>query len=172
VGSFIYHFSFLILHYSFFMKLSRLRGRKHCAKVLKDGKVWKGRTLVVRWLPGAPRHPLINPDTPAVYVGVLASARLNKSAVKRNRMRRRIREALRKEMLERTTFPTIQLLLSPRSSSLTCGFADIQADVRSLQRFSYCSTSSRSSRCGSSFRSISGKRTVAQESFSKCRVQR
>lgn len=123
---------FFILHSSFFMKLSRLRGRKHCAKVLKDGKVWKGRTLVVRWLPGAPRHPLINPATHAVYVGVLASAKLNKSAVKRNRMRRRCREALRKEMRERTTFPTIQLLLAPRSSSLTCDFADIQIDIRAF----------------------------------------
>lgn len=114
------------------MKLNRLRGRKTSQRVMKDGKVWKGNTMVIRWLPGHPKRPDSNLSKPGIYVGTFASQKLNKSAVKRNRMRRRIREALRKHVRELEEVPTIQLLLSPRSRSLSCDFADIQEDVRSF----------------------------------------
>jgi len=114
------------------MKLLRLRGRKICDRVLKRGNVWKGKTMVIRWLPGNPRHPAADPSQSALYVGTLVSCKLDKSAVKRNRMRRRCREALRRELRECSGIPTIQLLLSPRSSSLSCDFADIQSDVRTF----------------------------------------
>ena len=108
------------------------RGRKICSRVLMQGRVWKGKHMMIRWLSGAPRHPAADPKKVAVYVGVLASAKLDKSAVRRNRMRRRCREALRIELKERSVLPTLQLLLSPRSSSLTCDFTDILTDVRSF----------------------------------------
>lgn len=111
------------------MNLSRLRGRKITAYVQRKGRVWKGKTLVIRWLPGHPPHPAANPSRAAVYVGTLASAKLDKSAVNRNRMRRRCREALRIAMRERPSFPSVQLLLSPRSASLKAPYADIQADI-------------------------------------------
>jgi ribonuclease P protein component len=85
--------------------------------------------MTIRWLPGPPRHPNVDPMKPAIYVGTFASVKLHKSAVKRNRMRRRCREALRTALLDKKSFPTVQLLMSPRSSSLTCDFADIQSDV-------------------------------------------
>jgi len=120
--------SFLILN-SYFVKLSRLRGRKICAHLLRKGTVWKGKTMVIRYLKGAPRHPAADPAVAAVYVGTIASTKLDKSAVKRNRMRRRCREALRTALLEKDTFPTIQLLVGPKSGSLTAPFTDIKSDI-------------------------------------------
>lgn len=114
------------------MQLSRLRGRKVCDAVIRKGKVWKGKNLVVRWLAGAPRHPHADPSVPAMYVGLFASAKLDKSAVKRNRMRRRCREALRTEMLSRTIPSPVQLLLCPRAASLDAPFDDIVKDIQSF----------------------------------------
>jgi ribonuclease P protein component len=114
------------------MKINRLPGRKNAAKVLAKGRLWRGNTLTVRWMPGAPKHPLINPEKVAVYVGTFASTKLDKSAVRRNRMRRRCREALRTELKNQSKLPTIQLLLSPRSRSLECDFAEIVSDVRAF----------------------------------------
>ncbi|MDO8649589.1 MAG: ribonuclease P protein component [Candidatus Peregrinibacteria bacterium] len=113
------------------MKLQRLRGRKICDRVIRTGRLWKGKVLMVRWLPGAPRHPSAT-AAPAVYAGALASAKLDKSAVKRNRMRRRCREALRTVLQGFQTLPSVQLLIVPRSSSLQCNFSDIRADIQSF----------------------------------------
>src|SRR5262245_45962504 len=77
------------------MRLLPLPGRKNCDRVRVKGRLWKGRHLYVRWLPGLPYHLARQPDGPAVFVGTLASTKLDKSAVGRNRMRRRCREALR-----------------------------------------------------------------------------
>jgi ribonuclease P protein component len=112
------------------MELSRLRGRKVCDRVMRNGNVWKGKTFVVRWLPGPPRTSL--PGGSGLFVGTFASGKLHKSAVKRNRMRRRCREALRTTVRERQNLPTVQLLLSPRSPSLTCDFHDIVQDVHAF----------------------------------------
>jgi ribonuclease P protein component len=112
------------------MKLSRLRGRKVCDRVMRNGKVWKGKTMMIRWLPGAPRT--LPPGTQGFFIGTFASTKLHKSAVKRNRMRRRCREALRTIVSESDKLPTVQLLLSPRSPSLTCDFHDISSDVHAF----------------------------------------
>ncbi|MFA7681703.1 MAG: ribonuclease P protein component [Candidatus Peribacteraceae bacterium] len=123
------------------MKLFRLRGRKICERVLKKGTVWRGKTMMIRWLPGAPRHPAANPKVSGIYMGTLVSKKLAKSAVLRNRMRRRCREALRIALKDSQEFSAIQLLLSPRSTSLTCDFAEIQNDIRSfLSSVSSCRT--------------------------------
>ena len=120
------------------MKLSRLRGRKICDYVLRKGQAWKGKTMTIRFLMGPPPHPSVDPSARAIYVGTLASTRLDKSAVKRNRMRRRCREALRTVLREYQNLPTTQLLLVPHSSSLSAPFADIQNDIRSfLSRVSH-----------------------------------
>lgn len=115
------------------MELQRLQGRKICERVLRQGRAWKGRTLIVRWLPGAPRRLDSDLRTRAIYAGTVASAKLDKSAVRRNRMRRRCREALRTTLRTwKGELPSLQLLLCPRSSSLRCVFTDIQYDVRSF----------------------------------------
>jgi RNase P protein component len=114
------------------MHLHRLHGRKTAAFLLRKGNVWKGKTMIVRWLPGAPRIKGRPPLPPGLYVGTFASAKLHKSAVKRNRMRRRIREAWRIHVKDIDDLPTAQLLISPRIASLDAPFPDIRADVRSF----------------------------------------
>ncbi len=117
------------------MKLSRLRGRKVCAFLLRKGLVWKGRTMHIRYLRSAPRYPGVDPARPAVYVGTIASAKLDKSAVRRNRMRRRCREALRVALKDEDALPVVQLLIAPRSSSLGAPYDDIRRDVRAFLSF-------------------------------------
>ena len=114
------------------MKLLRLPGRKLCEYVLRRGRVWKGRHMTVRWLPGAPKHPLIAPHHTGIYVGLVASTRLDASAVKRNRMRRRCREALRTQLQKEELSVCVQLLILPRSSSLVCAFPELENDVRAF----------------------------------------
>lgn len=114
------------------MRIQRLSGRKTCDRVLRKGKAWKGQTMTVRWLPGHPKRPDVDPLKPGIFAGTYASAKLEKSAVKRNRMRRRCREALRLFLKEQEKLPTLQLLIAPRSSSLSCTFAEIQADVNAF----------------------------------------
>lgn len=111
------------------MKLSRLRGRKNNAYLRRKGNVWKGKTMTIKWLKNAPKSPNIDPEKPAVYVGAATSLKLDKSAIRRNRMRRRCREALRRTIKEHEKLPTMQLLISPKSASLDCDFDDIVRDV-------------------------------------------
>lgn len=160
------------------MELHRLSGRKRCDRVRTRGTLWKGKHFFVRWIPGAPAK-----DDPAgIYVGLVASTKLHKSAVKRNRMRRRCREALRITLndvskqearegaglglrqaqtalsLSKGAGPapgapplrermvhgrktegcpsvSVQLLLFPKSSSLSADFREILADVSHFLAF-------------------------------------
>lgn len=114
------------------MKLMRLRGRKICDHLMRKGSVWKGKHLSVRFLPSAPKHPAVNPSLSALYIGTVASTKLDKSAVKRNRMRRRCREAFRITLKETEKSGVAQLLILPRSSSLTCAFPELVSDVRAF----------------------------------------
>lgn len=111
------------------MKLSRLRGRKVNDYLRRKGNIWKGKTMTIKWLPSAPKNPNVDPATMAIYVGAAASTKLEKSAVKRNRMRRRCREALRRTVKGYEKLPTMQLLISPKTASLDCDFDDIISDV-------------------------------------------
>ncbi|MSR86605.1 hypothetical protein EXS70_00300 [Candidatus Peribacteria bacterium] len=115
------------------MQLQRLRGRKVCDRLIRHGNAWKGRHMHVRWLVGAPRHPAAKDRAAAIYVGTLASTKLDKSAVKRNRMRRRCREALRLSLKELPEISqSLQLLIAPRSSSLSAPFPALQQDIQSF----------------------------------------
>ncbi|HVW66422.1 MAG TPA: ribonuclease P protein component [Candidatus Peribacteraceae bacterium] len=124
------------------MKLSHLRGRKINDYLMRKGTVWKGKTMMIRWLRGAPRlrqgsggqarRLNVDPAKRALYVGTVASTKLHKSAVKRNRMRRRCREALRTLVQNRTDIPTTQLLISPRIASLDSPFELIEADIQTF----------------------------------------
>jgi len=68
------------------------------------------------------------------YIGTVTSTKLHKSAVVRNRMRRRCREALRLESAIATKQVSAQLLLLPRSSSLSAHFSELEHDARTLLR--------------------------------------
>jgi len=114
------------------MKPSRLSGRKVNDYLRRKGKSWKGKTMSIKWLHGAPKNPNVDPLILAIYIGTAASLKLDKSAVKRNRMRRRCREAFRRTLKSHEKLPTIQLLLQPRAASLNCDFEDIITDVESF----------------------------------------
>jgi ribonuclease P protein component len=114
------------------MKLLRFHSRKSCDVVLKKGRVWKGSTMMIHWLPGAPKHPNVDPTRAALYVGTFASLSLDKSAVKRNRMRRRVREALRLGAQNQEKLGAAQLLIRPRAASLTAPFESLQKDIQTF----------------------------------------
>lgn len=112
------------------MKPLRLRGRKTADLVRRKGRVWKSPSMTVRWIEGVPRNEAGRDS--GIFVGTYATAKLDPSAVRRNRMRRRCREALRVALLEHDRLPPIQLLITPRSSSLLCDHADIMRDIRAF----------------------------------------
>ena len=110
------------------MELKRLTGRKTSEFLMRKGRRWRGKTINVHWLPGSPRKgEALLP--PGVYIGTFASTKLDKSAVKRNRMRRRVREAFRLTVGEAENLPSVQLLVSPASASLKAPFEEIREDV-------------------------------------------
>jgi len=113
------------------MRLSRLSGRKVCERVKTKGMLWKGKHMQARMIRGLPGN-LPETAPPAIFVGVVTSARLHKSAVIRNRMRRRCREALRLACKESPKETTVQLILLPRSSSLTAPFGELLQDAHRL----------------------------------------
>ena len=127
------------------MQLRRLSGRKICERVKNKGFLWKGKHLFARSIIGLPRGYEILP-TSGIYIGTVISAKQEPSAVKRNRMRRRCREALRirlREIAEREAGNTtegisaqisaqilhVKLMLLPRSSSLSASFGELIADI-------------------------------------------
>ncbi len=98
---------------------------------MRKGNVWKGKMLTVRWLPGVPRKAGLKPQR-GLYFGTYASTKLHKSAVKRNRMRRRCREAFRLAVQKNDGLAAAQLLVSPRIASLDSPFELITADVHTF----------------------------------------
>ena len=138
--------------------LRRLSGRKVVDRVRRRGSTWEGKDMKMIYVTsrGASTAPrlrhaersaeqelstesrhvagLAQHDVPQLLVGTLASTHLDKSAVKRNRMRRRCREALRIVLLAYRLPLTahVQLLISPRSSSLTCPFPELLEDIRAF----------------------------------------
>lgn len=126
------------------MELLRLSGRKVCERVKTKGLLWKGKHMQARIIPGFPRHFPKDAQS-GLYIGTVTSAKLDKSAVKRNRMRRRCKEALRlalKDLGEKaSSFPlpasrsSYQLLIFPRSSSLIAPFTELSSDADRLLHF-------------------------------------
>ena len=115
------------------MILRRLQGRKVNAVLQRKGNTWKSPHMVVRWLAGTPPSTgRPRPLAPGVYLGTFASASVDPSAVKRNRMRRRCREALRLAIEKLPERPSVQLLVSPRAASLDAPFDALVRDAEAL----------------------------------------
>lgn len=86
--------------------------------------------MVIRWIPGTPpSHGRPHKLPEGIYLGTFASAALDASAVRRNRMRRRCREALRLVIAELPQRPSVQLLVSPRTASLDAPFETLRAEA-------------------------------------------
>jgi ribonuclease P protein component len=111
------------------MHLQHLSGRKACDRVQRHGIPWRGTYFTARYLLDHPRNLAAAPSVPTLYLGTFASAALHKSAVRRNRMRRRCREALGAAIKAQPDICTAQLLVSPRSASLDAPFPLIQSEA-------------------------------------------
>ena len=108
------------------MEIQALRGRKHVEYIRRKGKTWRGKHMKVIYLPQ---------EDPVCKVGTAVSSKISKSAVKRNRMRRRCREALRvSAKADKRNLP-FRLILMPRRSSLECDFEELKSDVEHLLDF-------------------------------------
>jgi ribonuclease P protein component len=111
------------------MKISGLHGRKVVDRVRRHGNRWKGRHMSMTYVANRNEELL---------VGTSASKKLHKSAVKRNKMRRRCREALRVTVKEQQVNEltskqvNVSLLITPRSSSLTCDFIELRDDAEAF----------------------------------------
>ncbi len=114
------------------MQMLHLRGRKRCEVLRTKGIAWKGQHMVVRWMKGRLPSEKVRPEG-SIYVGSFAGAKLDKSAVNRNRMRRRCKEAFRLALakVDRVMPPTC-LLIAPRSSSLDCAFDALEREATSF----------------------------------------
>lgn len=115
------------------MQLHRLHGRKTNAVLQRKGTAWKGQGMVIKWMRGTPSPKgRARPLAEGVYLGTFASASLDASAVKRNRMRRRCREALRLTVEKLPDRPSVQLLVSPRAASLDAPFDTLLRDAEAF----------------------------------------
>jgi ribonuclease P protein component len=110
------------------MKPLSLRGRKLCDRIRSKGNVFKGKNMTIKWIEGLPKN--IKNPTSGVRIGTYASTSLHKSAVQRNRMRRRCREAFRTMLTNIKEGPDMCILIHPRPQSGTCDFGDLQKDVK------------------------------------------
>lgn len=88
--------------------------------------------MFITYLPGAPRTQY---GKKGIFLGVVASTKLHKSAVKRNRMRRRCREAFRLTIRDEKTLPTYQMIINPKKSSMECKFGELEEDARRFVEF-------------------------------------
>ncbi|WP_084521338.1 ribonuclease P protein component [Thermus islandicus] len=85
---------------------------------LRQGRAGRGRYVSVKWLPA-----------PEVRVGIVVSRRVGKAVV-RNRVRRRL-----KEILRRLHLPGAHLLLVASPEAREAGFAELFQDVvRALKK--------------------------------------
>jgi ribonuclease P protein component len=101
------------------MHAARLRRGDDIARVRAEGITRNDKLFSLRAL---------NSDGPSVRVAVSASRAVG-GAVKRNRARRRIREAVRSVLRERTTAAGIDLVLLARPAALTAPAADLHAAI-------------------------------------------
>ena len=86
--------------------------------------------MIVRWMPGVPTSlGRAKPLGQGIYLGTYASAALDPSAVRRNRMRRRCREALRLTIGNLPERSSVQLLVTPTRASLDAPFEALQRDA-------------------------------------------
>jgi len=115
----------LLYPYHVLRRSRRITGRQRIQLVLKEGDRLKGRSLVLL------RHA--NNEDHHCY-GTVVSKKVHKSAVKRNRLRRQIYEAIR--LLEKEGIvpsgPASDIVLLARTSLLGNDFATIKSAVKKL----------------------------------------
>jgi ribonuclease P protein component len=110
-----------------FPKEERVRRSPDFTRIFRDGKQVRGRFLTARWVP--------DPSADPCRVGVAAGKRLG-GAVVRNRLKRRMREAYRRNKRE-LTCRGIAIVFVASSRMIGCNARDVSEDmVRVLRAIS------------------------------------
>ncbi|WP_293913396.1 ribonuclease P protein component [Deinococcus sp.] len=101
--------------------LTSLRGEKEFRKVRAHGQVVRGPLFTLRVTDYRPRYGEV--WLPRAIIGIVVPKKTLKLAVKRNRVRRRIREALR----TLPTLPACRATIYPTPAVLSVPFAELQS---------------------------------------------
>jgi ribonuclease P protein component len=101
--------------------LTSLRGEKEFRKVRLHGQVYRSPLFTLRVTDYRPRYGEV--WRPRAIIGIVVPKKTLKLAVKRNRARRRIREALR----TLPTLPPCRATIYPTPEVLSVPFAELQA---------------------------------------------
>lgn len=106
--------------------LVSLRGDREFRQVRNRGTVARGPYFRLHATEYRPRHGA--PWHPSATIGIVVPKKVLKRAVDRNRVRRRVREALR-----RAELPACRAIILPNASVLGAPFGELQAQlVRAL----------------------------------------
>ena len=102
----------------------RLRNTKRIAEVFKLGKYIHGKYVFIKYLPNAQ-------DTTRIAISV--STKLFKQAVKRNRVKRLIREASKPSL---ANLPKLDILIITKKELLTnISLKELQKDISNILKF-------------------------------------
>ncbi|MBI4090151.1 MAG: ribonuclease P protein component [Candidatus Kerfeldbacteria bacterium] len=102
-------------------RANRLRRATSFSRVYQSGRSVGGRLLVVRGLRTRPGHP--------ARAGIVVSTKVSKLATVRNRLRRRLRAAIRSKL---RAFPGVDLVVIAKPPSRGQPFAALDAELNSL----------------------------------------
>lgn len=106
-------------------KISSLKQRADFLRLNKSKSKWIARTIIVQT---APRTHSQAADPHALQCGITVTKRVFKSAVKRNRIKRRLR-ALAQDILTQRADPTHDYVFIGRDTTLTAPFSDLKRDL-------------------------------------------
>ncbi len=100
--------------------LDRLKKRSDFLRVQKQGKKWVAKGLILQ---------LADNGTDRRRLGITVTKRLDKSAVARNRMKRRLRAAAY-DILPVNAKKGVDYILIGRADTATRGYKDLQNDLK------------------------------------------
>lgn len=95
----------------------RLALASEIQKVVRRGRRHRTNTLLFSWLPNGLNHPRLGVVVP----------RFGNSAVARNKLRRQVREIVRRRILP--SVPAIDLVIRARAAAYRAGFVDLTAEL-------------------------------------------
>ena len=100
---------------------ARLRSSKRIGEIFKQGKYSHGKLLLIKYLPN-------NKNSARIAISV--STKLFKKAVKRNRIKRIIREAMKPHL---ENLPKVDILIIAKGSiNISVSLSEIEADLDNL----------------------------------------
>ena len=110
-----------------FPKSARLLKHADFERVYNSGERLFCKDLTVFFVRGARGSSEANPSSDAVRIGLTVGRALG-GAVVRNRIKRRVREALRKHLGELS--PPLDVVVNPKKSAAEVEFLDLEEQVR------------------------------------------